>query len=62
MGEEKTMKLTHSIVLDPISTKGLTSSDVDQLTRDTREQMLNALTTMAQDAGSQAVRKQKKES
>ncbi|KAL2441212.1 putative acyltransferase [Exophiala dermatitidis] len=34
-------------VLDPIPTKGLTAGDVDHLTRDTREKMLNVLEEMA---------------
>ncbi|ETI28157.1 hypothetical protein G647_00606 [Cladophialophora carrionii CBS 160.54] len=49
-------------VLDPITTKGLTSADVDQLTRDTREKMLKALTAMSQDPGSRSIRNQKKDS
>ncbi|KIV90607.1 hypothetical protein PV10_07893 [Exophiala mesophila] len=42
-------------VLDPIPTKGLTASDVDALTRDTREKMLQAITELAQDPDSKAV-------
>ncbi|KIX95760.1 uncharacterized protein Z520_08468 [Fonsecaea multimorphosa CBS 102226] len=39
-------------VLDPIPTKGLTAADVDKLTQDTREKMLNVITAMGQDSGS----------
>ncbi|KAJ9607294.1 1-acylglycerol-3-phosphate O-acyltransferase [Cladophialophora chaetospira] len=49
-------------VLDPISTKGLTSTDVDKLTQDTREKMLNAITSMAQDSKSQSSLSRKKDS
>lgn len=40
------------LVLDPIDTKGLTAADVDNLTRDTREKMLNTITSLAQDKAS----------
>ncbi|KAJ9641730.1 uncharacterized protein PV06_03754 [Exophiala oligosperma] len=36
-------------VLDPVDTKGLTSADVDNLTRDTREKMLNTIISLGQD-------------
>jgi hypothetical protein len=42
-------------VLDPIPTKGLTSADVDQLTRDTREKMLDTIMKFSQDAESRSV-------
>lgn len=48
-------------VLDPIPTTGLTAADVDQLTKDTREKMLKAITAMGQDSNSQSF-KSKKES
>ena len=34
------------VVLPPISTKGLTSADVDKLTTDTREAMVQAIMDM----------------
>ncbi|KAI1611518.1 1-acyl-sn-glycerol-3-phosphate acyltransferase [Exophiala viscosa] len=46
-------------VLDPISTKGLTPADVDNLTRDTREKMLNAIVAMGQDKESLSVNSKK---
>ncbi|KAK4942914.1 1-acylglycerol-3-phosphate O-acyltransferase [Elasticomyces elasticus] len=46
-------------VLDPIPTKGLSPADVDNLTRDTREKMLNAITAMAQDKESLSVNSKK---
>lgn len=36
--------------MDPISTKGLTSADVDELTRSTRELMLKELITLTEEA------------
>jgi hypothetical protein len=44
-------------VLSPISTAGLSSADVDQLTLDTREKMLKVLQDFAKDPGSKAVLK-----
>ncbi len=43
------------VVLPPISTKDLTATDVDKLTLDTREKMLNVLEGFAKDPGSKAV-------
>lgn len=40
-------------VLDPIPTKGLTSADVDELTRTTRELMLKELMTLTAKARGQ---------
>lgn len=40
-------------VLDPIPTKGLTSADVDELTRTTRELMLKELVTLTAKARGQ---------
>jgi lysophosphatidate acyltransferase len=37
-------------VLDPIPTKGLTTADVDELTRTTRELMLRELVTLTAKA------------
>jgi hypothetical protein len=54
--------LTVETVLDPIPTKDLTPADVDQLTRDTREKMLNVISDMSQDPESRSIRNQKKES
>jgi hypothetical protein len=52
--------LTNSaIVLDPIQTKGLTPADVDNLTRDTREKMLDAITAMGRDQRSLSVKSKK---
>jgi enoyl-CoA hydratase/carnithine racemase len=42
-------------VLPPISTKGLTAADVDKLTLDTRQKMLQVLEEFARDPASQAV-------
>lgn len=44
-------------VLPPIPTKDLTATDVDKLTLDTREKMLNVLEEFAKDPGSKAVLK-----
>ncbi|KIW16133.1 hypothetical protein PV08_06184 [Exophiala spinifera] len=44
-------------VLDPIDTKGLTAADVDALTRDTREKMLNTIVSLGQDKASLAAKK-----
>lgn len=44
-------------VLPPIPTKGLTATDVDSLTLDTRQKMLNVLEEFARDPGSKAVLK-----
>ncbi|ERF71885.1 hypothetical protein EPUS_01800 [Endocarpon pusillum Z07020] len=44
-------------VLPPIPTKGLTAADVDTLTLDTRQKMLNVLEEFARDPGSKAVLK-----
>ncbi len=38
------------IVLDPIPTKGLTTADIDDLTRSTRELMLKELVTLSEKA------------
>jgi lysophosphatidate acyltransferase len=38
------------LVLDPIPTKGLTTADVDELTRTTRELMLRELVTLTAKA------------
>ncbi|KAK5278065.1 1-acylglycerol-3-phosphate O-acyltransferase [Exophiala xenobiotica] len=46
-------------VLDPIQTKGLTPADVDNLTRDTREKMLDAITDMGRDQRSLSVKSKK---
>ncbi|KAJ9498863.1 1-acylglycerol-3-phosphate O-acyltransferase [Exophiala xenobiotica] len=46
-------------VLDPIQTKGLTAADVDNLTRDTREKMLDAITAMGRDQRSLSVESKK---
>ncbi|KIX06097.1 uncharacterized protein Z518_04071 [Rhinocladiella mackenziei CBS 650.93] len=46
-------------VLDPIPTAGLTAADVDQLTRDTREKMLNTLIAMGRDSESRSVKSKK---
>lgn len=45
------------IVLPPIPTKGLTATDVDSLTLDTRQKMLNVLEEFAREPGSKAVLK-----
>lgn len=45
------------IVLPPIPTKGLTATDVDKLTLDTRDEMLRVLEEFARDPGSKAVLK-----
>jgi len=42
-------------VLDPISTKGLTSADVDELTRSTRELMLKELIALTERARGQKI-------
>jgi lysophosphatidate acyltransferase len=42
-------RLTLDLVLDPIPTKDLTPADVDHLTQDTRDKMLNALIAMGRD-------------
>jgi hypothetical protein len=42
-------------VLQPISTKGLTAADVDDLTRETREKMLKVLEDFAKDPESTSV-------
>jgi lysophosphatidate acyltransferase len=47
--------LTSCPVLPPISTKGLTAADVDKLTLDTRQKMLQVLEEFARDPASQAV-------
>lgn len=39
---------TGYIVLPPISTKGLTPADVDDLTRSTRERMLAAIVSLSE--------------
>jgi lysophosphatidate acyltransferase len=44
-----------SSVLEPISTKGLTTADVEELTRATRDSMLNELTTLTAKARGQAI-------
>ncbi|OAP59051.1 hypothetical protein AYL99_06349 [Fonsecaea erecta] len=46
-------------VLDPIPTKGLTAADVDKLTQETREKMLNALTAMGKDSKSLSIQNKK---
>jgi lysophosphatidate acyltransferase len=46
-------------VLDPIPTKGLTASDVDSLTRDTREKMLHAIVKMSHDPDSRSTETKK---
>ena len=43
-------------VLDPIPTKGLTAADVNKLSEDTREKMLQALYEMSDDKQSKAVK------
>lgn len=43
-----------STVLDPIPTTGLTAADVDELTRSTRELMLEELVTLTQEAREQS--------
>ena len=45
-----------SSVLDPIPTKGLTAADVNKLSEDTREKMLQALYDLADDKESKAVK------
>ena len=45
-----------SSVLDPIPTKGLTAADVNKLSEDTREKMLQALYDMSDDKESKAVK------
>lgn len=45
-----------SLVLDPIPTKGLTAADVNKLSEDTREKMLQALYEMFDDKQSKAVK------
>jgi hypothetical protein len=42
-------------VLKPIPTKGLTAADVDNLTRETREKMLEVLEDFAKDPESMSV-------
>ncbi|KAH8176311.1 acyltransferase domain-containing protein [Sarocladium implicatum] len=42
-------------VLDPISTKGLTAADVEELTRATRDTMLKELTTLSAKAKGQPI-------
>ena len=42
--------LTKTTVMDPIPTKGLTTADVDELTRTTREAMLRELVTLTAKA------------
>ncbi|EXJ89584.1 1-acyl-sn-glycerol-3-phosphate acyltransferase [Capronia epimyces CBS 606.96] len=54
-----TIRLTIVLVLDPIPTKGLTAADVDHLTRDTREKMLNVLEALGRDSASQTERNKK---
>jgi hypothetical protein len=44
----ETYPLTY-VVLDPIPTKGLTSADVDELTRSTRELMLKELIALTEE-------------
>lgn len=44
-----------STVLDPISTKGLTAADVDQLTTSTRDKMLQTLNELSQDSDTRSV-------
>lgn len=41
-------RLTLSLVLPPISTAGLTASDVDNLTKSTQESMLKTLVEMSE--------------
>ncbi len=49
-GEHLANKVRCYVVLDPISTKGLTSSDVDHLTSTVREKMLVALLSLSEDS------------
>ncbi|KAK0389209.1 hypothetical protein NLU13_2784 [Sarocladium strictum] len=42
-------------ILEPISTKGLTPADVDELTRATRDSMLNEITTLTAKARGQPI-------
>jgi lysophosphatidate acyltransferase len=44
------MLITACAVLSPIPTKGLTTADVDELTRSTRELMLKELITLSEKA------------
>jgi lysophosphatidate acyltransferase len=48
--------LTLFLVLDPIPTKGLTASDVNKLSEDTRSKMLQVLNQMAEDKESKSVK------
>ncbi len=43
-------------VLDPIPTKGLTPADVNKLSEDTRNKMLEALYDLSEDKESKAVK------
>lgn len=43
-------------VLDPIPTKDLTAADVNRLSEDTREKMLQALYDLSEDKQSKAVK------
>lgn len=47
------------IVLDPVSTKGLTAADVDSLTRDVREQMLKTIVQLGKDSESRSINSKK---
>ena len=42
--------------MDPISTKGLTAADVDELTRNTRELMLKELISLTEQARGKTLR------
>lgn len=46
-------------VLDPIPTKGLTGTDVDSLTRDTREKMLKIIAELGKDSESRSMSSKK---
>ena len=48
--------LTVLLVLDPIPTKGLTTADVNKLSDDTRNKMLQALNDLAADKESRSVK------
>lgn len=44
-----------TVVLDPIPTAGLTAEDVDELTRSTRELMLQEILSLTQKARNQPI-------
>lgn len=44
-----------TVVLDPIPTAGLTAEDIEELTRSTRELMLQEIISLTQKARGQAI-------